>query len=525
MSWVFDITPEGIQKTKPITQVKSEKKQVASKGWKITSFVSIIIIIAFVGFYIIRNMKQSSDIAKLEKSIAVLPFDNMSDDEEFAHLGGAFTDEIILELQKIHKFDRVLSRTSTMQYKDNRPTIPEIAAKLGVNYIIEGSIQRHNEAVSIRVQVIRAKHEDHVWADEYTGKWDDIFNIQDNIAKQVAKELNAVLSPEEIRKIEKVPTNNREAYNLYLKGRYYWNKRTRDGLEKSIIYFKKAINIDTAYALAYTGLAESYVVLGEYQYYSPGEVFENAKNAALKAIKIDNNIAEAHNVLAAIKRDYEWDWPGAEKEYLKAIELNPEYPTAYQWYSEYLSIMGRHNEAIEKIIYAQELDPLSPIIYAVGGNITYFYARQYNKAISQCRRALEIDSNFVVAHYALVAIYIKLMMFDEATNEAKKAVFLSNGDLKYTAELAKVYALTGYRNEAIKILNDLIERSKQIYYSPGRIAEIYLALDMKNQALDWLEKGFTDHDYYLVHIKMSPKFDELRSEPGFIVLLKKMGFE
>ena len=211
LTWIYDVTPEGIEKTKPSKEVTSSEKQPASTGWKIATFVSILIIIAFVVFYIAGYKKESSAISELEKSIAVLPFENMSVGEEYSHLGGAFTDEIILELQKIKEFDRVLSRTSTMQYKDTRPTIPEIAEKLGVNYIIEGSIQRYNENVSIRVQVIRAEQEDHIWADEFDGKWEDIFYIQDEIAFQVAKELKTVLSSEEVDQINKIPTVNPEA--------------------------------------------------------------------------------------------------------------------------------------------------------------------------------------------------------------------------------------------------------------------------------------------------------------------------
>ncbi len=258
ISWIFDITPEGVQKTKPKSQVKTNEKQVASRGWKISTYISGLVIVAFVLIYIVSSIKQSTDISKLEKSIAVLPFENWNSEAEYAHMGDAITDEIILELQKIKEFDRVLSRSSTMQYKENRPTIPEIAEKLGVNYLIEGSIQRHGEDVSIRVQVIRAKNEDHIWGDEFDGKWKEIFSIQDKIALQVAKELKAVLSPEAIEQIEKEPTENLEAYDLYLKGRYFWNKRTETGILEAIGIFSVAIEKDSTYALAWAGLADCY---------------------------------------------------------------------------------------------------------------------------------------------------------------------------------------------------------------------------------------------------------------------------
>ncbi|GAG15137.1 unnamed protein product, partial [marine sediment metagenome] len=254
----------------------------------------------FVIFNVVSNTERSRDIQKLEKSIAVLPFENMSVDEEYSHMGDAITDEIILELQKIKEFDRVLSRTSTMQYKDNRPTIPEIAEKLGVNYIIEGSIQRHKEDVSIRVQVIRAIHEDHVWGDEYDGKWEDIFSIQDEIALKVADELKAVLSPEEIRKIEKNPTENLEAYNLYLKGRYFWNKRTVEGFQMGIKYFDQAIEEDPVYSLAYAGIADCNNLLGWHDLLPSKEVYPKAKAAAEKALMMDKTLSEAHASLAYV---------------------------------------------------------------------------------------------------------------------------------------------------------------------------------------------------------------------------------
>ena len=524
LSWVYDVTPEGIEKTKPISKRTGQQQAIPAKmiGWKIATYISLVIIIGLLIINIFGGRKQAEDIIELEKSIAVLPFENMSDDDEFAHLGDAITDEIIMQLYKINEFE-VRSRTSIMQYKNTGKTSPIIGEELKVNYLLEGSTQRYEDQVRIRIQLIQASTDDHIWGDIFEGEWEDIFKIQIDVAKQVANKLKTILTPKEIEKIEKASTKNLEAYNLYLKGRYFWNKRTKDGLRKSIIYFQEAIDLDTTYSLAYTGLADSYIVLGEYGLYPANEAFQKAKIAALKAIETDYNLAEAHNALAAVKRDYDWDWSGAEEEYLKAIEMKPNYPTAHQWYSEYLSIMGRHDEAIKRIIHAQELDPLSPIIYSIGGLMAYHYARQYDQAISQCQKALEIDSNYVYAHYALVDNYIQLEMYEEAIKEAKIAVFLSGGGYKST--LATAYALSNKRNEAVVILDELIVKSNRTSTNYVAIARIYLALDMKDQALEWLEKGLRNREFNLIHLNECPQYDALRAEPRFIELLKKIGFE
>ena len=524
LSWVYDVTSEGIEKTKPISKRTGQQQAIPAKmiGWKIATYISLVIIIGLLIINIFGGRKQAEDIIELEKSIAVLPFENMSDDDEFAHLGDAITDEIIMQLYKINEFE-VRSRTSIMQYKNTGKTSPIIGEELKVNYLLEGSTQRYENQVRIRIQFIQASTDDHIWGDIFEGEWEDIFKIQIDVAKQVANKLKTILTPKEIEKIEKASTKNLEAYNLYLKGRYFWNKRTKDGLRKSIIYFQEAIDLDTTYSLAYTGLADSYIVLGEYGLYPANEAFQKAKIAALKAIETDYNLAEAHNALAAVKRDYDWDWSGAEEEYLKAIEMKPNYPTAHQWYSEYLSIMGRHDEAIKRIIHAQELDPLSPIIYSIGGLMAYHYARQYDQAISQCQKALEIDSNYVYAHYALVDNYIQLEMYEEAIKEAKIAVFLSGGGYKST--LATAYALSNKRNEAVVILDELIVKSNRTSTNYVAIARIYLALDMKDQALEWLEKGLRNREFNLIHLNECPQYDALRAEPRFIELLKKIGFE
>ena len=525
LSWIFDIHPEGgIVKTEPTTDIQAEPVPSSSKSWKIASYISFVVIVGLILFHILSSSNRSREIANLETSIAVLPFDNMSVDEEYSHMGDAITDEIILELQKIKEFDRVLSRTSTMQYKENRPTIPEIAEKLGVNYIIEGSIQRHKEDVSIRVQLIRAKHEDHVWGDEYDGKWEDIFSIQDEIALEVANELKTALSPEEIRKIEKNPTENLKAYNLYLKGRYFWNKRTAEGFQKGIEYFELAIETDLTYALAYAGVADCYSFLGWHDFLPSKEVYPRARAAAEKALEIDEALSEAHTSLAFVKYLYDWDWLGAEREFMRAIELNPSYATAHQWYAQYLSSRKRHDEAIAEAKRAQELDPLSlSIIHSMG--LVFYQRRQYDLAIEQFQKILEMDPNYVAAHWYLAYPYVQKAMYSEAIAELQKAIDLSGKrDPPLVALLGFAYSYSGERDKAKKVIEELLKLSKQRYVAPCYIVFIYMGLGQKDQAFEWLEKAYEERDDWFIGLKASPMFDGLRSDPRFQDLLDRVNF-
>jgi tetratricopeptide (TPR) repeat protein len=393
-----------------------------------------------------------------------------------------------------------------------------------VNFVLEGSGQKYGDDIKLNVQLLDAVSERHIWSRPYQKKMLDIYSIQSEIAKDIAAELRAALSPEEISKIDRKPTENIEAYNLYLKGRHFLNRRTENDLKKSIGYFEEAIALDTTFALAYTSLAETYIVLGEWTFSQPDEVFPKAKKAAAMAIRLDNGSAEAHNAMAAIKRDYEWDWKGAEAEYLKAIELNPRYPTTYQWYAEFLSIMGRHTEAIENLKHALELDPLSPIIYTVGGRLIYPNARQYDIAIQQCRKALEIDSNYVLAHHSLAYMYYYKKMFTEAIAEANIVLDLS-GWIGAKVLLVKVYAYSGRNEDAEIILDEIIKNRDNKYTSSTTMAVMYLALNRKEEALDLIEKAYVHREYNLIHIDASPDFDKFRDEPRFLAILKKMGFK
>jgi TolB-like protein/thioredoxin-like negative regulator of GroEL len=491
--------------------IRQQKKKLIFLLSGFLLFVVIVVAVLFV-FNVIGGKKK---IKELEKSIAVLPFDNMSVGEEYLHIGDAITDEIILELQKINEFDRVLSRTSTMQYKDNKPTIPEIAEKLGVNYLIEGSIQRYKEDVKIRVQVIRAKNEDHIWGNEYNGKWEDIFYIQDQIAFKVANELKTVLSPKEIEKIEEKPTENPKAYNLYLKGRYFWNYRTEETLLKAIDFFEQAIAQDSNYALAYSGLADSYSMLPWYAPPSNPEYFLKAKQAALKALEKDNSLAEAHTSLGYVNNN-EWKFETAEKEYLKAIELDPEYSTVHHWYAMLLACTGHFDQAIDEILKACNQDPLSLITNLNLGAI-FTSARQYDNAIEALNKVIEIDPEFSTLQFDLARAYLNKGMYENALSAVQKS-----GSKVWEGI---IYAQMGQLDKANQLLDELVMLSKTEYVSPFQLGMLYFSLDSVEKGFSCLEKAYEIHDLQITEIKMYPELAKFSSDLRLVNLLKKMGLE
>ena len=445
----------------------------------------------------------------------------MSVDEEYSYMGDAMTDEIILELQKIKEFDRVLTRTSTMQYHDKRPTIPEIAEKLGVNYIIEGSIQRHKDDVSIRVQVIRAKHEDYVWGDEYDGKWEDIFSFQDEIALKVADELKTVLSPEEIERIEDEPTKNIEAYNLYLKAHYFQNIRSEEGLTKAVDYYQEAIHLDPDYALPYSGLAHSYILQIVYGYLSKNELMLKAKETAEKALALDDKLGEAHFSLALV-RWTEFDLVGAEEEYILAINLNPNNAAVHHNYSYLLSIMGKHNEAILEANTAQDLEPVNPVMMR-GLGWVYYFAREYDLAIKECNKCLEIDPSQNFAYIILFGAYNQKSMYDDAITALENyLIVLKKEDI--AALISKTFEESGYISAITQLLDVLLEQSigfaSTLYYK----SILFTLIGDKDKAFEFLQKSYEQSNGLTNFLKVEPMYDSLRSDPRFQDLLERMNY-
>jgi len=463
-------------------------------------------------------------------SIAVLPFTNLSADKEQEYFCDGMAEEIINALTHVEGL-HVVARTSAFAFKGKHEDIREIGRQLNVKTLLEGSVRKAGNRLRITAQLVNVVDGYHLWSEKYDRDIGeeycpgDIFAIQDGISLAVVDKLKVKLLGGEKAKLVKRHTKDIDAYNLYLKGRFFWNKRTQEGYQKSLEYFQRAIERDPSYALAYAGTADCYDLLGWYDYLPPEEAFPRAKAAAEKALEVDETLAEANASLGWISANYDWDWLAAESKYKRAIELNPSYATVHQWYAEYLSYMGRHDESIAEAKRAQELDPLSIIINNDLGQVLY-YARQYDRAIEQLQKVLELDPDFIIAHFFLAFLYAQKAMYEEAIAEVQKAMNLSGGgDLLMVAQLGTIYSSSGRRDEAKKVLDELYQLSKQRYVSPFYIALIYVGLRQKNQAFEWLEKAYEERDHWLETLKVHPMLDSLRSDPRFTKLLKKMRLE
>ena len=519
LSWVYDITPEGVQKTKPAGKGSEPKieKPSSNTGWKIVTYISIVIILGLLMINIFSRKKKPEET---EKSIAVLPFENLSSDEENAWFSDGITDVIINQLSKISSY-RVIGRISTLRYKEEKKSIPEIGGELGVNYIIEGTVQRQENEMRISVQLVRVKNEDHIWSDLYDRELNDIFIVQTDIAKRIAKELKTALTPEEKERVEKKPTENPEAYNLYLQGRFFWGKRTKEGLNKSVEYFKKAIAMDPDYALAYAGLADAYFIQGYWGWVPKEEGYALAEETILKALEIDNNLAEAHTVRGALYNYKEWNWERAREELEYAINLDPNYVTAHHYYSELLNILGENKKAREQINLAIELDPFLPVLHNMSA-IYYYYNDRLEEAYDEYSTLQELDPEYGngTLHWGKFYIHIRKNEYLKAVEEIKKALKM---DPSFTIEAERVDAL--YSNSGINgVISRLIELVLQDSISnPITLARLYLMIDQREEALDCLEKGMEDKYKSIAFIYNNLDFKELRSEIRFQEMIRKLG--
>lgn len=478
----------------------------------------ILILIIVVAIYVFTTRSQTIN------SLAVLPLKNLSGIHEEEYFVDGMTEALISNLTQLGALQRVISSTSVMQYKGARKPLPEIARELKVDTVVEGSVVRSGQRVRVTVQLIDAMSDRNLWSRSYERDMSDILALQNELARAIAQEIKIALTPAESARLTSARSVNPEAYQLYLKGRHFWKKRTEEDLMKAMKHFGEAIEKDPDYAQAYAGIADAYNMLASHGLRPPHEVYPKAKEAALKALEIDDTLAEAHTSLAWVKSWFDLDWFGAEADFNWAIGLNPSYATAHHWYGSLLKAMGRFDEAIQKVERARELDPLSLPINTELASI-YRYARQYDRAIEYSKRALEIDPNFHWAHDVLGLSYVQKELYDEAVREIQKAVDLSGRSADYLGNLAYAYAAAGNRDEALRILEDLRERSKRSYVPKYQIALLYSALGEKDLALDFLERAFEEQSSLISNIKVDPWLDSLRSEPRFIALLEKMGLD
>src|SRR5580704_12505796 len=457
----------------------------------------------------------------LIRSLVVLPLEDLSGDPSQEYFSDGVTDELITELGQVGKL-RVISRTSAMTYKGVRRPLPEIARELNVDAVVEGTVLRLGSQVRITAQLIQASSDKHLWAQSYEVELRDILTVQKEVARSIAEQIRLKLNPHEQARLDQPQAVNGEAYESYLKGRFFWNKRTGEGLKKAIDYFSQAIQNDPNYAPAYAGLADSYALAGDWKYgvLAPRAAYPRAKAAAKKAIGLDSTLGEAHISFAFCLEAFDWDFESAGREFAQGIELSPGYATGYEWYGWHLASLGRNDEAVAEVKKAASLDPLSLIISSDLAE-ELLVARRYEEATEQSQKTINMDSFFAPAHYVLGQVFVQKHMYQEAIAEFQKAVESSEGSTAFTANLAYAYAVAGRRNEAVKILNDLKNRSQNGFSNAPEIALIYVGLDQKDQAMAWLEKAFDDR--FSPWVLMRPAFDPLRSDPRFQDLVHRIG--
>ena len=491
---------------------------LSRKGALVAGAAALCIALALIAYsFLFRKSDKTGAI----DSLAVLPFQNASADPNAEYLSEGITESLINSLSQLPSL-KVKSRNTVFNYKARGADAQKIGRDLGVRALLSGRVSQHGEDLAISVELIDTKDDSHIWGEQYSRKLSEIIALPEEIARDVSEKLRLRLSGVEEKQLSKSYETNSEAYRLYLQGRFYWNKRTAEGLQKGIEYFNQVIQKDANYAPAYTGLADCYALLNVYNVTPATEVYPKAEEAAAKALQLDETLSEAHASLAFISYRYNWKWPEAEREFKRSIELNPNYGTAHQWYSAFLAASGRHNEAVAEARRAHELEPFSLPINADLVRHLY-YARQYEEATKEARKLLEMDESASRAHVELGQILEQQGKFDEAIAELQKAASLSDNSVSALTSLGHAYALAGKKGDAQKIIKRLEELSREHYVSPYHTAVIYAGLGEREQALAWLERARDERFNWIPFIQVDPLFDNLRSEPKFKNLVQSIG--
>ena len=472
------------------------------------------------------HSERRSGSTQLDKSrVAVLPFANISPKSSDEYFADGMTEELIATLSRIKDLG-VIARTSVIGYKDSNKPVTDIGRELSVGTVLEGSVRVAGKKLRITAQLIDVATEEHLWSEIYDRELEDVFAIQTDIATRIAKALKVKILRSDNLRLGRKATGVPKAYSLYLKGRHSLNTRTEKGLKEAVRHFENAIKRDRDFALAYTGLADAYSILASYslEYVPPREGFPKAKVAADKALVLDNQLAEAHASLGLVKFYYDWDWKGAETEFKKALELNPGYAQAHQYYADFVKSFGRFDEALKEMKEALALDPLSYSINTGIGHVLYL-SRQYDKAIDHYRSVVESDPAFVPARLWFGRPFMQKGMFKEAIEQVEQAVKLSKESTVSLATVAQAQASAGNNAEAQKILDRLLDRSKKQYVPSYWIALVQMSLGSQDQALKWLERAYHERSSWLVWANVEPRFDALRSDLRFTFLLARIGFE
>jgi TolB-like protein/Flp pilus assembly protein TadD len=455
------------------------------------------------------------------RSLAVLPLEDLSGSAGEDYFADSMTEAVITSLAKI-KALRVISRTSAMQYKGARKSLRQIARELNVDAVLEGSVLRSGERIRINAQLIHAATDYHLWAESYERDYRDIFALQSEIAREVASQIQVLLTPEERARLSGARRIHPEAHELFLKARYYWNNRTEENVRQALAYFRQAIDRDPTYAEGYVGLGDCYNILGYYNALPPMEAYPKGKAAALKALELECSLAEAHATLGVVRRDFDWDWSGAESEFQRAIELNPNSVEAHHWRGTLLSMLGRPAEAIQEKNNALAIDPLSVVVRTDRARILYF-ARDYDAALAEFQAALDMDPTFHSAHLWLANVYEQKGQHAPAIEALKEGLAHSGNSPFARARLAYGYAVTGKPAEAQALFADIRALAGRQYVSPYDVAMIHVGLGQFDEAFRWLHTAFDQRSLWLGYLAVEPQLDPLRSDPRFAELRRRVG--
>src|SRR5438270_1499330 len=480
----------------------------------IAAVAAALLVTVAVAAYLFRSGSEAID------SLAVMPLVNTSGDPSTEYLSDGITETLINNLSQLPNL-RIVPRGTVFHYKNKDLDAQQLGKELGVRAVLTGRVLQRGDSLTVQAELVDAKQNSQLWGEQYNRKPSDLLSVQTEIAQEIMDKLRLQLSGEQRRQVTRNYTANSEAYHLYLQGRYYWNKRTPDGLKKGIDFFNQSLEKDPGYALAYTGLADSYDVLSFYSVMPPAEAYPKAKDAAKKALEIDPNLAEAHTSLAYVHWNYDWDWDAAERENRKALELNPNYASGHHWYALSLVILARHEEAQREIQRALELDSLSLIINTKVGALDY-YARQYDPAIAQLRKTIEMEPNFSLARLYLGLALQQKGEVAQAISELEKGLKMTQSPW-FVAALAEAQALRGNKSVALAGLHELDVMSKDHFVSPYFYALIYSGLGDRDNAFQYLNRSLEERSDWLVYLKVDPALDPLRSDPRYAELERKVG--
>ncbi len=525
LAWVYEVTPDGIKRDEKVTQnsetfvLSSRQKTVWAVSFSLVALLTVVLALNAGG---LRERLVFGVASGSITSIAVLPLANLSGDPEQDYFVDGMTETLIAELSKIGAL-RVISRQSVMRFRGSNEPLVDIARQLNVDAVVEGSALQIGDEVRITVQLIEAATDKNLWADSYDRDLSDVLKIHSDVAHTIARKIRAVVTPEEAARLANVREVNPEAYRLYLLGMHHLNRWEPAEIDKAIRYFQQAIALDPEYARAYTGLAQSYGVIGFYGFMPPRDSYEKVRAATATALEIDNNLAEAHASNAATYLYFDWEWEKAEEEFQRAISLNSNYAEAHQFYAWFLNGMGRTEEALTSIRRALELEPLVLSAYLTASDV-FYGSRQYDQAITQLQDVLDLSPNEPLALSRLGRSYVQKGMFTEAIGNMEQAVALSPDNLEFLWMLGHAYATAGKTAEARKILDDLHALAKKRYVQPYGFALIHIGLGENDEALEWLDRAYQDRNGYMPFLQVNPRLDPLRSDPHFQDLLRRMNF-